>query len=372
MIAARRGRGNPRDDEVFPHRARHVMLAARPGGHLRMQVDIILEAGLPASRVEALAVEAERYGVQTLWVASFPGRRDPVPALALASRATRSIRLAALPVSPYEVHPLRLADQLLTLNELSGGRAGLLVGGLGHSVSRVTGLAPTRRVTAVRDTLRILKGLKPDATLDYQGECYSLMNYRAEWAQDPPPRIYAGATFEQMLRMAAGIADGTMLSDAPPGRMPQVNAWIAAGLAAAGRPRSSFRVNNFMAWHVKRDRAAAAHEARRELVWRGFLLPWFTETFLDAQSAALVAERRPAFLKAFLERSATIDGVPAAVVDELVAHLTLTGGIEDIGRIAARLQALAQAGLDEVALRLHDDPEQGLRIIGEHLLPALR
>jgi len=336
-----------------------------------MKIDVILEAGLPAPRVEALAVQAERYGVQTLWVASFPSRRDPVPALALAARATRSIRLATLPVSPYEVHPLRIADQLLTLNELSGGRATILIGGLGHSVSRVTGLAPARRVTAVRDTLRILKGLDPAATLDYQGEAYSLMNYRAEWATAPPPRIYAGATFEQMLRMAAGIADGTMLSDAPRGRMPLINQWIDAGLRAAGRPRSAFRVNNFMAWHVKADRATALAEARRELIWRGFLMPWFTETFLDRETAAMVEASKPAFLKAFLEKSPRIEGVPEPVIGQLVEHLTLTGGIDDIPRIAEHLHELQAAGLDEVALRLHDDPEEGLRLIGEHLLPAL-
>ena len=39
-----------------------------------MKIDVILEAGLPAARVEGLALAAERYGVQTLWVASFPSR----------------------------------------------------------------------------------------------------------------------------------------------------------------------------------------------------------------------------------------------------------------------------------------------------------
>jgi 5,10-methylenetetrahydromethanopterin reductase len=337
-----------------------------------MKVDIVLEAGLPAARVEALAVQAEDLGIQTLWVACFPSRRDPVPALALASRVTRRIRLALLPVSPYEMHPLRIADQLLTLNELSAGRATILVGGLGHSVSRVTGLQPSRRVTAVRDTLRILKGLRPDAVLDQRGEIYSLMNYRAEWATQPPPRIYAGATFEKMLGMAAGVADGTMLSDAPLGRMPQVMGWLQAGLEASRRPRSAFLMNNFMAWHVKRDRAAAVAEARRELIWRGFLLPWFTETFLDPATAAGVEASKPAFLKAFLERTPTIEGVPEAVIEKLVEHLTLTGDIGDIERIAAQIHAMGAAGLDEVALRLHDDPEEGLQLIGERLLPALR
>lgn len=336
-----------------------------------MKIDIILEAGLPSARVEALAVQAERAGIQTLWVASFPSRRDPVPALALASRATSRIRLATLPMSPYEVHPLRIADQLLTLNELSNGRATILIGGLGHSVSRVTGLQPTRRVTAVRDTIRILKGLRPDAMLDYQGVLYSLMNYRAEWATQPAPRIYAGATFEKMMRMAAAVADGTMLSDAPLGRMPEILGWLQAGLDAAGRSRSEFKVNNFMAWHVKRDRAKSIREARQELIWRGFLLPWFTETFLDAKTAALVEASKPAFLNAFLEKSPDIEGVPEAVVDKLVEHLTLTGDLTDIDRITGHLHALETSGVDEIALRLHDEPEEGLRLIGEHLLPAL-
>ena len=336
-----------------------------------MKIDIILEAGLPAARVEALGQQAERYGIQTLWVASFPSRRDPIPALALLSRCTSRIRLGTLPVSPYEVHPLRIADGLLTLNELSDGRATILIGGLGHSVTRVTGLEPVRRVTAVRDTISILKGLRPDAMLNYEGELYTLKNYQAEWATQPPPRIYAGATFEKMMRMAAGMADGTMLSDVPLQRMPEVMGWVHEGLAASGRQRADFRMNNFMAWHVKEDRATAVAEARRELIWRGLLMTWFTELFLDPADAALVEEKRPAFLAAFLSRSAHIEGVPEAIIGKLVDNMTLTGGPGDIDHIAGQLKALEAAGLDEVSLRLHDDPEEGLRLIGERLLPAL-
>ena len=321
-----------------------------------MKIDIILEAGLPAKQVEALAVQAEAIGIHTLWLSSFPSRRDPVPALTLASQATRRIRLATLPVSPYEMHPLRIADQLLTLNELSDGRAGILIGGLGHSVSRVTGLAPKRRITAVRDTLTILKNLGPLQTLQYRGELFSLTDYRAEWATQRPPFVYAGATFEKMLRMAAGVADGTMLSDAPLGRMPEIVRWIDAGLTNERRRGQEFRVNNFMAWHVKKDKQTALAEARRELIWRGFLMPWFTETFLDTATAKLVEAAKPAFLQAFLSRSSKIEGVPDPVVEQLVDHLTLTGDISDIDSIAAKIAALGAAGLDEVALRLHDRP----------------
>ena len=336
-----------------------------------MKIDIILEAGLPAGRIEALGQLAERHGIQTLWVSSFPSRRDPVPMLALLSRCTSRIRLGTLPMSPYEVHPLRMADGLLTLNELSGGRANLLVGGLGHSVGRVTGLEPRRRVTAVGDAIRILKGIRPDAMLDYEGETYSLRNYQPEWATGSPPRIYAGATFPKMMRMAAQYADGAMMSDVPMQRMPDVRGWIAEGLAKAGRRRADFRLNNFVAWHVKADRQKAVAEARRELIWRGLLMPWFTELFLDPADAAMVEAKRPAFLQAFLSRTPHIEGVPESVIAKLVDNMTLTGDPTDMDRIVRHLAELEAAGLDEVALRLHDEPEEALGIIGERLVPAL-
>lgn len=255
-----------------------------------MKIDIILEAGLPAGQVEQLGRMAEGYGIQTLWVASFPSRRDPIPAQALLSRCTTRLRLGTLPMSPWEVHP---------------------------------------------------------------------------------PRIYAGATFNKMLRMAAGVADGTMMSDVPLQRMPEVMGWVGEGLAKSGHQRAGFRMNNFMAWHVKADRAAAIAEARRELIWRGLLMTWFTELFLDPADAAMVEEKRPAFLQAFLGRSSRIEGVPEPVIGKLVENMTLTGDLHDIERIAGHLKALEAAGLDEVALRLHDDPAEGLRLIGERLLPAL-
>jgi hypothetical protein len=130
-------------------------------------------------------------------------------------------------------------------------------------------------------------------------------------------------------------------------------------------------MNNFMAWHVKEDRAAAIAEARRELIWRGLLMTWFTGLFLEPADAAMVEEKRPAFLQAFLQRSSSIEGVPEPVIDKLVENMTLTGDPRDIDRIAGHLRSLEAAGLDEVALRLHDDPAGGLRLIGERLLPAL-
>jgi len=95
-------------------------------------------------------------------------------------------------------------------------------------------------------------------------------------------------------------------------------------------------------------------------------------SLLGAATAKFVEAKKPAFLQAFFARSPQIEGVPETVIAQLVEHLSLAGDLSDIERIAARIHALGVAGLDEVALRLHDEPHEGLRLIGEHLLPALR
>jgi len=335
-----------------------------------LKIDIILDAGMPATQVEALGQLADQYRIQTLWGSHFASRRDPLLTMAGLLRTTRNLRLGTLPVSPYEVHPLRIADSLLTFNELSGGRAAILIGGLGHSTSRVTGLKPQRRLDSVRDCIAILKGISPDEPLYFEGERYSLNDYHADWAVAPPPRIYAGATGPNMLRMAAGVADGTMMGDVPLTRMAEVHGYINEGLHAAGRRRADFSINNFFAWHIKADRHASLAEARQALIWRGFLQDWHISTFLEPAECAVVQANRDAFLGAFLQQSDRIENVPESIVDALVSNLTFAGGLADIDAAIEKLRAYEAAGLDEVALKVHAEPAEAIRLIGERIAPA--
>jgi alkanesulfonate monooxygenase SsuD/methylene tetrahydromethanopterin reductase-like flavin-dependent oxidoreductase (luciferase family) len=175
-----------------------------------------------------------------------------------------------------------------------------------------------------------------------------------------------------MLRMAGELADGVMLSDCTETLMPETLAALDGGLAAAGRTRAGFEVSNFWAWHVKRNRELAQREARRELVWRGAMLRSHTGPFLAPADAQWVEQNFHRFLKAFVERTHVIEGVPEPIVAALVEGLTFTGDESDIPRIVERLQSFERSGQTAIALRLFDEPEQGLAMIGEKLVPALR
>ncbi len=336
-----------------------------------MKIDVILDAGMPVEQVEELGQLADRYGIHTLWGSCFASRRDPWLTMAGLARSTARVRLGALPVSPYEVHPLRMADSLLTFNELSNGRGTILIGGLGHSTTRVTGLQPIRRLAAVRDCVSILKGISPAEPLNYTGELYQLTDYCPEWATAPAPLIYVGATGPKMLRLSASLADGVMMSDVPLSRMEEVMGHIDQGLHDGGRERPDFCVNNFFAWHIKDSLEESMAEARQGLIWRGLLQEWHISTFLDEAECALVEANRPAFLNAFLQRTDRIEGVPDHIVDALVENLTFAGDVATIDKAIEHLQAFEQAGLDEVALKVHGNPAAAITMIGERLVPVL-
>jgi 5,10-methylenetetrahydromethanopterin reductase len=337
-----------------------------------MKIDIILDAGMPSAQVDELGQLADSLGVQTLWGSCFASRRDPLQTMAGLARSTSSIRLGTMPVSPYEVHPLRIADSLLTFNELTNGRAAILIGGLGHSTARVTGLKPTRRLDSVRDCVSILQGISPDAPLNYTGPVYQLTDYCPEWATAPAPMIYIGATGPNMLRMSAAVADGVMMSDVPLARMDEISGYIDQGLNDAGRERKDFRINNFFAWHIKENREESMAEARQGLIWRGFLQEWHMAPFLDKSELQLVEANRPAFLNAFLQRSDKIEGVPEHIVETMVENLTFAGDVSAIDQAIEHLQEFERAGLDEVALKVHENPAAAIRMIGERVVPALK
>lgn len=338
-----------------------------------MQVQIFLEAGIPPAEVAELGELAAAKGIHTLWASSFPARREPFMCLSALAAKQLDLNLGVVPVSPYEMHPLKIAESLLTLNELSAGHGTITIGGMGHSVMRVTGLESARRVTAVRECIEIVRAAATGEAVNYQGKLYSLMNYQADYAKSvSPPVLYVGANGPAMLKMAGEVADGVMLSDMPLSRMPDVRERLQAGRHSADRGDQPFRIANFFAWHVKEDQAAAHAEARMELIWRGLLLPSHTAPFLGDEAAAFVDANRDAFLQAFLTRNPVIEGIPEAIVDSLVDNLTFTGGPDDLDRIAADLQKFATAGLDEVTLKIHGDARVAIELIGERLIPALR
>jgi len=334
-----------------------------------MQIDIALEPEYDASELAELAVLAEQNGVNTIWVTNDPQARDLFMLFTKAAEATKKIRLGVMAVSPLEIHPLKLTGALNTLNEMSNGRASLVVGG-GGAILANTKLDLSRRVRAVRECIDIIKETSATRPLNYPGELFPVWNFQPRWAIDTPPRVLAGANREQMLRMAARRADGIHLSDIPLPLIPDIHQTMATALAANDRTLENFEFNNFWAFHVKADRAAAEREARSRLVLRGMLMPHYIRPFLSEADTQLVRDNMQSFYAAFRNRNEVIPDVPEPIIDTLLKSLTLTCAKNELDAHFGVLHKFADAGLTHITLGLHDDPAEAIRLIGERVIPA--
>lgn len=337
-----------------------------------MRLDVILDSRAPAAELAALARLAEECGIGAVWVSSLNDSRDPWTNLVPAALATNRIGLGPVAVNPYDSHPLKMAAAFLTLNELAGGRARLVVGGGGEALQAL-GLVPERRVLVVREALEILRLAVAGQPVEYSGQRFQVRDCRFGWASQPPPPLFVAAGREQMLRMSARVADGIMMSDTPAPTAARLMAGLDEALVAGGKSRASgFWTSVFTAWHVGGDAAQMRNEARRWLFLRGIFRPWLLADFLEPREVELVMASRAAFARAFREGSPRVEGVDDALLDRLVDQLTLCGTADSLEMPLARLHALHEAGFGSVALRLYARPAESIRLIGKRLLPALR
>lgn len=340
-----------------------------------MDIDIILEPDLTPAQILELGQTAERYGIRALWTSNYFAHWDAFLSLAPLLSATSRLLVGPLAVSPFEMHPLKIANSLLTLNEMSGGRAIIAMGAGEGNIDAMGLKRPEKIVRAVRESIEIVRGAGRGALAKgYQGEDFKV-NFPCayEWIHATPPLVYGTAYRAQMMKMQARIADGVYIGCTPPEVMEAAMVDVREGESKRADGMAALRVNTFWAWHLKRDRDEGFRESRRELAWRARKLEAeLLSQVLNPEETALVRENYDNCVAAWFDRSGHIKGLPQSIPDRLCEYFTSTGGLEDLDREIERFRMFGRAGLTEVALRLHDNPKEALDIIGQHVVPALR
>ena len=340
-----------------------------------MRIHFIFEPDSP-ERFRDLGLLAEQLGFESVWAPNILSARDPFLAFSVLALESHTVRMGPVAISPFELHPLKMSNALLTLNELSGGRANLVVGGGGGTMIGM-GLKPDRRAThprmlrGVRECLEFLRGVSPTTPLSLAGELFQVQNYLPDWATAPPPRLYVAANRPQMLKLAAELGDGVMLSDISLHYIDATIATLREGLVAAARPADSLRINNLLAWHVQPDRKAAFAEARRKLWVRGIWERARNCPFVDAADCDVIEQNLPGLAAAYQRGEDPASVVPQKILDALVEGLTLTAGSDHLTHIIDELLAFRRAGVTEIGLRLYGEPEAALRLVAERVAPGL-
>ena len=190
--------------------------------------------------------------------------------------------MGPMAVSAAELHPLKMANLLFSLNELSNGRAMIMVGG-GGAVLQSIGGERERMIGRTRECLEILKGASPDKMMNYTGDIYKVYGYKPEWYTDEPPLIYYGSNHPQSRSLATRLADGLITSDFV---VPLMKEFVeATRMRTSRRPAGTRRKISGSATSgpgiSRKTRSVPMFEARRELMLRGWLGEQYFAPFLD-------------------------------------------------------------------------------------------
>jgi alkanesulfonate monooxygenase SsuD/methylene tetrahydromethanopterin reductase-like flavin-dependent oxidoreductase (luciferase family) len=137
-----------------------------------------------------------------------------MPTLAAAADATETIRLGTMVTNPNIRHPLTLAKDLITLDDISGGRItlGIGAGGSGFDAT-VLGNAqwsPRERADRFGEFLPLLSTLLQQDVTTSHGSHYTVVDARNIPGCVQKPRIpfYVAATGPRGLRLAAQYGQG--------------------------------------------------------------------------------------------------------------------------------------------------------------------
>jgi alkanesulfonate monooxygenase SsuD/methylene tetrahydromethanopterin reductase-like flavin-dependent oxidoreductase (luciferase family) len=296
----------------------------------------------------ALAARADALGYESVWCTHGLGR-DALLVLAAYGVVAPRVGLGSGVIPIYPRHPVLLAQEALTLADISAGRLRLGIG-VSHApmVGQGLGLDMGRPLDVMREYVTVLRGALT-GKVRHQGP-----RYQVDWQSGmpilpPAPPVLLGGLGPKMLELAGEIADGAVLwLCAPEYIRREALPAIRRGRERAGKPMAGFEIVAAVPAAITVDRGAALALFKRELT-RYLALP---------------------FYRAMLEKSgfraelAAYDKAPGpdAVPERLAAAL---GAVGDYRALAAFVAAHRDAGVTLPAIRPIGFPD------APHYLPTL-
>ena len=324
-------------------------------------------AGTAAAFDQALAEceEAERVGLDAVWLAELHGAPErsvlSAPMMAAAAIAARTSRIRigiAVQVLPLS-HPLRLAEEAATIDQLSHGR---LIYGIGRSgVVRTYedyGISYDESRERFAETLDILKKAWTEERFSHAGKYFSFNGVAVtpKPCQRPYPELRMAAatpeTFPQIGRL--GLPIFVAVRQGPFSQLAESIKAYRAAYAEAGHPGRG-RVYQRVPAYLAETRERARAEARDSLM-----------SFFAYQAELGRDSARRAGGEIAVQRLKRVERLEALTYEEALATQVL---IDEPHGFAARLREVEEEiGLDGILAELNC----GGRIPQPQVLTALR
>lgn len=199
-------------------------------------------------------VWGEQHGFDDIWLSEHHFIDDGyspslLPIAAAIAARTKKIRIgAAVILMPFH-NPVRMAEDVATVDVISGGRFELGVG-TGYKVEEFEGFAISSNEKGGRtnEGLEIMSRLWAGETLTFKGKYYEVNNAKLtpEPIQKPRPPLWIGGFTPPAIRRAAKYGDGFIA----PGLQPDVYQQLAGELQKRGKSPATTKLASGYFWLI--------------------------------------------------------------------------------------------------------------------------
>ena len=312
----------------------------------KREIGLGLQGDRPPGEYAKIAKLAEEYGIDVLTVFSDLMYQPAIVPLMAAALNTSRIRLGPACLNPFTLHPVEIAGQIAALDLACNGRAylGLARGAWLEKI----GIQPARPVRALREAAEIVRLLLGGDRDGYRGEIFSVapgtsLQFNVQRSSVP---LLIGTWSPKTAALAGEIADEVKIGgSANPAMVRRMRELIDVGTKRAGRSSEDVGIVVGAVTVVADDGAAARRLARSAV----------------AMYLAIVGRLDPT----------TEDPAGGPISDDVLNRFAMAGTPDEVAEQAASLFAAGARRVEFGSPHGLTD-EEGIRLLGERVLPRLR
>jgi len=323
---------------------------------------------IPLPRLLELARLADRAGLSSVWIADEPFFRGAIPTAAACAVVTERIRLGLGIVNPYDHPPVWMAKDFGTLQELAGERMVLGIGASWRPPIEAQGIPWTKPLSAVADTVHIVRELLARGTSSHQGGKFQTTNVTLNF--EPPLAhsvIHTASMFPKSLAQASVLADGVIISIlCPVPYIRQAKTIIRDGTTSVGRDPSRFEIVQYLPMEVSEDGDSARCSVKRHLAF--FIKHSYGSDPEHWVKVAELGKFDVAEFDAIYQRVSAGDEPEEVIEDQFVDRFSVAGTPSHCLDILAQYK---DAGTTEAVALFPPwaNLEEQVRVIAERLVP---
>ena len=332
---------------------------------MKREISIAFQTDKTAAQYIALAKLVNSYDFDVVSLYCDAPFHPPYPPLMLMAPHIDRARLGVAAVPPSRIHPIDIAANTALLADVA--RGGVYVGIARGAWLKDHGIAEHQPpLQAIREAVEVVRYLLSGQTGGYPGVVYRLAPHvRAPYPlPDRFVPVLIGTWGKTMAALAGEIADEVKIGgSANPDMIPVMRRYVARGAEKIGRSPEHIGIAIGAVSVVDEDRKQARMAARRSV---SLYLPVVAE--LDP-----TLEIEPALIERMQRHVNHRDWDAAAglISDDLLDRFAFSGSPDDLIAQASRL---FDAGANRIEFGTPHglQPERGIRLLGEKVIPALR